>query len=364
MAKQFDYNDQVPTQYYQAFAKAAGCGGPGTFQCLVNADTTTLQNASAAVSTSGEFGTFAFLPVTDGSFIQSAPSRQLFRKAVSGKRALVGVSQSIPQKVSKITPTNLNSSQNNANEGAPLTPPTINSPSSFLSYVRTTFPRLTQSDLIGLLRIYRFNPIPPNPKSPLYDTLGDSGPTALTQSSFAIGPKQLAFNLNSEITFTCPGYWLAEAFSGGGKQSWKYQYSVTPSYHGADLSAYFSVNATVPSRDFIHAFQKLWGNFIINNNPVISLDDAKGTTPGASVPIGNGGNLAWPTYDEKNHVQLDLNTTGGTVEIIPVTPDYSYAVREGEGVRNVFRVVDADKWEGGRGERCRYWRSVAGRVPE
>lgn len=97
VAKQYNYNDQVPTQYYQAFAKAAGCSsgsttpGPSVFSCLVNADTTVLQNASASVSVSGEFGTFAFLPVTDGSFIQAAPSQQLLKKAVSGKRVLVGV---------------------------------------------------------------------------------------------------------------------------------------------------------------------------------------------------------------------------------------------------------------------------------
>ena len=50
-----------------------------------------LQSASATVSTSGEFGTFAFLPVTDGSFIQATPSQQLIKKAVSGKRLLAGV---------------------------------------------------------------------------------------------------------------------------------------------------------------------------------------------------------------------------------------------------------------------------------
>ena len=94
MAKQYKYNDQVPTQYYHAFAEAAGCnGGSSTavFNCLVNADTAVLQNASATVSVSGEFGTFAFLPVTDGTFIQGAPSQQLLEKAVSGKRLLVGV---------------------------------------------------------------------------------------------------------------------------------------------------------------------------------------------------------------------------------------------------------------------------------
>ena len=97
VAKQFNYNDKVPTQYYQAFAEAAGCtGGSNTtnstiFDCLVSADTAVLQNASGTVSESGDFGTFAFLPVTDGNFVQAAPSKQLLEKAVSGKRLLIGV---------------------------------------------------------------------------------------------------------------------------------------------------------------------------------------------------------------------------------------------------------------------------------
>ena len=97
VAKQYNYNDQVPTGYYQAFAEAAGCrsgsetAGSTVFNCLVNADTAVLQNASAKVSVSGDYGTFAFLPVTDGKFIQATPSQQLLRKAVSGKRLLIGV---------------------------------------------------------------------------------------------------------------------------------------------------------------------------------------------------------------------------------------------------------------------------------
>lgn len=97
LAKQYHYNDQVPTQHYEAFAKAAGCiAGSNTtessvFNCLVSANTAVLQNASATVSQSGEFGTFAFLPVTDGNFVQAAPSQQLLEKAVSGKRLLIGV---------------------------------------------------------------------------------------------------------------------------------------------------------------------------------------------------------------------------------------------------------------------------------
>lgn len=245
-----------------------------------------------------------------------------------------------------------------------MTPPTILTAKDFLDYIQTTFPSLTAADKSRLLQIYEFDNTNTDPSAPLFDTLGDRGPTALNQSEFGTGQKQRALNLNAEVTFTCPGYWLAEAFSGAGKQSWKYQYSVTPAYHGADLTAYFSVNATTPTPDFIYAFQKIWGNFIINGSPVISAKDASGSATNATVPRGNGGELLWPSYSETSNIQMNLNTTGGTVENVPVTPDYSYNLRLGPGVTNDFRLVNADTWEDGRGARCRFWREVAPRIPQ
>ena len=94
VAKQYKYSDDVPTQNYEAFAKLAGCtDGPksSVFGCLVNADTAVLQKASAVVSQSGQFGTFAFQPVTDGKFVQTKPSQQLLGNEIQGKRVLIGV---------------------------------------------------------------------------------------------------------------------------------------------------------------------------------------------------------------------------------------------------------------------------------
>jgi len=62
------------------------------FKCLTTKDTVTLQNASAVISGSGRFGTWGFLPVTDGTYIQQLPSQQLLKKQVNGVNALVGVS--------------------------------------------------------------------------------------------------------------------------------------------------------------------------------------------------------------------------------------------------------------------------------
>lgn len=98
LPQQYGYKDWQPSQAYYAFAHWAGClpnqayGGSNQtiFQCLVEANTTTLQYASFNVSMSGKYGTWGFLPVTDGIFVQEEPSLQLLQKRVNGKNILVG----------------------------------------------------------------------------------------------------------------------------------------------------------------------------------------------------------------------------------------------------------------------------------
>ncbi|KAJ5800491.1 CAZyme family CE10 [Penicillium psychrosexuale] len=343
------YDGKVPTGHYQDFAARAGCynganvSEAAVFDCLVNADTDTLQYASANVSISGAWGTWAFLPVVDGDFIQELPSKQLYTKKVSGKRVLSG---------------------NNANEGVPLSPPFVNTTASFLSYVKSTFPLFSRSDYSRLLDIYGFRISSPQDTAPRYDTLGDHGQNALNQSEMATGLQQTVFDIYAESAFDCPSYWLADAFAGNNtKESWKYQYSVTPGYHGADLSAYFSVGATTPTPGMIHAFQKIWGNFIINDTPVISIVDAKGGADNSTVPEGANGDISWPRWNSNSPVLMNLNTTGGTTVYEKVTDNLSYWIRQGPGVTNEFSLADASKWEGGRGKRCEFWRSVGPRVP-
>lgn len=97
---EYRHDDEVPTEHYRAFGRQTDClssddiGGSETFACLVEADTNTLQIASVVVSTSGAWGTFAFLPVIDGDFIRELLSKQLLEEKVSGKRILSGVSNS------------------------------------------------------------------------------------------------------------------------------------------------------------------------------------------------------------------------------------------------------------------------------
>jgi hypothetical protein len=204
-----------------------------------------------------------------------------------------------------------------------------------------------------------------NDTLPRFDTLGNKGPTALNESELGTGLQQTLFDIYAETSFGCPAAWLSEAFSSSGsKESWKYQYSVTPAYHGADLSAYFAVNATTPTAGFRHAFQKIWGNFIINNTPVISVRDATANASNATVPVSNNGkDINWPMYTCSEPIQMDLNSTGGTLQQVVVTSNLTYDLRFDPGVVNVFSLVNAYKWEAGRGERCEFWRKVGKLIP-
>lgn len=232
------------------------------------------------------------------------------------------------------------------------------------NFVSTSLPLFSPSDVDQLNDIYQINNSAPGDSDIRYDTLGTEGPTALTQSAFATGIQQTAFNILAETNFVCPAQWLAAAFSRADLQAWKYQFSVTPGYHGADLSAYFAVDATTPSADFRRAFQKVWGNFIVHDDPTITLDEATAGYANATAPAGAGGNINWPQYTVEHPYMMDLNTTGGDLTQVVVTEDLSYYLRIGAGIVNKFRLVDALSWEGGRGERCDFWMDVSARVPQ
>jgi carboxylesterase type B len=254
LPKQYEYKDWVPSQNYYAFASQAGCtiGGYGNasqtiFDCLLTKDTATLQNASITVTASVTFGTWAFLPVTDGVLVQSLPSTQLLEKRVNGRSLLVG---------------------NNANEGPSFTPQYITSESALLTWLQSTLPEFTTGDLAKVLLYYPIS----DTSGTKFATTGVSGPSALDQSNIATGQQQRAdvslvtisrqINTNSlkniyaELTFVCPSYWMAEAYSGKDRTSYKYQFSALPGTHGADVSAYFGPLGKVPSlsTDYQRAF--------------------------------------------------------------------------------------------------------------
>jgi carboxylesterase type B len=331
---QYGYKDWVPSQSYYAFASLSGCppftaygsSSETILECLRRKDSETLIAASQNISASGTYGTWGFLPVTDGVLVQKLPSQQLLSKAVNGQRLLVG---------------------NNANEGLSFTPQDIETEDDLVAWLELTFPLFTNDDISKILLYYPSTNASMDSSAALFATTGDSGPTSLNQSSVGTGQQQRANNIYAETTFVCPSYWMAEAYSDRGRSSYKYQYSVPVAAHGQDVTAYFGPGTLEQAPDFKYAFMKIWGNFITRNNPSISSQIAHG----ASVSNSTEDNPAssWPAFNIYAPYQLNLNQTGGMPAEIPLTVNLNGTENVGPGLKNDFSLVNAYTWEGGRG---------------
>ncbi|KAK6524937.1 hypothetical protein TWF281_011827 [Arthrobotrys megalospora] len=330
---QYNFNAQKPTKDYLAFAQLAGCynGGPvpassSIITCLRGKDTITLQQANSVVSASGIVGTWAFVPVTDGTYVQQLPSQQLASGKLNGKKHLTG---------------------HNAEEGALFVQPGITDAASFKSYIELLFPSFSPADVSTALSL--FSP-PSSSSGTLFPTLGNTGPTALSQGVFATGYQQAAYNLYAEATFICPSYWIADAFSKKKDGGYKYQYSVAPAMHTTDVGGYFGPIGGVPnmSPEFQRAFMKIWGNFITSSS-----------TPIPGVPSPLKFSLPWSAF------MINLNQTGGVPGTTPIPPvGGPYPANVQPGLVNDFSLENGYTWEGGRGQRCDFWKSVAAKVPQ
>lgn len=356
----YAYNDQVSEERYLRFAKAAGCFTGDTSKpnpaakvlaCLRNASTDALQRANFDVGSGVNYGSWAFTPVVDGTFVKQSPSQQLRSGQINGNHILTS---------------------NNANEGSQFVTPNITSAAEFNAWLLTEYPHLSQFDIDKVNKNYY--PYKDAGATP-YATCGDckGGATAVNVGSYAIGHRQRAIALYSEATFVCPSFWLASAYSkaGYGKAAYKYQFSVPPSNHGLDLVAEgFGTlpNAFAPEigPDFGAALTSVWVNFILNGNPSVGTAVANGnatmqTGSGSCYSLGLYGDqnpvVHWPEYEGSGDAFgsfINLNQTGGSPGIYG-----GPTICAGNDVRNAFRTADGDTWEGGLGKRCAFLRNTA-----
>ncbi|OBT54867.1 hypothetical protein VE04_03758 [Pseudogymnoascus sp. 24MN13] len=338
---QNNYDATFPTQRFYDFSVAAGCPSSGSvFDCLLSKDSMTLQQASSQISTTQTYGTWAFLPVTDGTFIKQLPSKQLLAKKVNGKRILVG---------------------SNANEGALFVPPTISTEADLVAWLHLEFPNVSDGDVAKILAAYPSSSGPVNPNDPMFATTGLGPATALNVSQVATGQQQRGNNIYAEATFVCPSYWLASAYTGNGRTAYKYQYSVPFGGHTDDLPAVFGPAQPNHSDSFVAAFRSIWGKFITTSNPSISAALASGgqpTTSSAPNPV-----TKFPAWTASSPQQINLNITGGTPYTTVTMFGATVTQFQEPGLKNAFSVANANTWEGGRGARCDFWRTIAGKVP-
>lgn len=256
---------------------------------------------------------------------------------------------------------------NNADEGYYFVPQNITTEQDLVEWLELTFPLFSTSDLAKILLYYPARNASVNSNADWFATNGLTPPTAITESPFATGQQQRANDIYAETTFVCPSYWLAEAFSNPPRTSYKYQYSVIPALHAADVVAYFGPwdgeRPPYQGPDFVKAFAHIVGNFVTKDNPSISAALANG----ASSNNTNAANPAtdWPPFDIYAPYQLDLNQTGGREISYDATGgDRNSTIYVGRGLTNQFSSVNAYTWEGGRGYRCDFWKSVGVIVPE
>ncbi|KAK3495436.1 Alpha/Beta hydrolase protein [Neurospora hispaniola] len=150
------------------------------------------------------------------------------------------------------------------------------------------FPKLSATQINSILTANP-NSNPTNRAGPFFETNGLSGANALNMSG---------------ATFVCPAYWFASN----------------------------------QSNDFVLAFRRIWGNFIIIGNPSITSLLANGRSTGNTSPYPVA---VWPAWTES------------APKLVPTQ----------WGFNNAMEVVDADSWEGGRGQRCTFWKQLAPNIP-
>ena len=173
MPPQHNYNAAIPTARYHDLASKAGCGNAADkFACLLAADSMTLQQANSDISISQTYGTWAFVPVTDGEVVQSLPSTQLHDKKVNGANILVG---------------------NNANEGSIFVPVNVTTLPELKAWLKLSYPAFADAQISQILAAYPSSDNPVDPRDLRYATSGLGPATAVNVSQVATGQLQRGY---------------------------------------------------------------------------------------------------------------------------------------------------------------------------
>ena len=328
VAKPYKYDAVQVNRPYFRLADAVDCLVNQTiFQCLVEAPFEALLNASNYIASSELFAVPPFEPVVDGDYLRDSPSQAFSKHKLNGRFALVG---------------------NQANEGFDFTPHTpsaqfpliINTSDVLAAFIKYSFPLLDSNDIEKVVALY--------PESLVLNFTN-------FDELFESVPEEIATNLIAEPIFYCPSMWFAQAL----ERSYRYQFSIPPALHATDLSIYLPENETQAvggpgqnvTASFRTAFLSTWINFILSWDP---------SSPALSPGVSSNG--SWPLYNNYQTPMVNFNVTGGDSDVsYQLLP--TLKIPQVIGGENDFGIIDERLWQGGRGERCDFWRGLGSFVP-
>ncbi|KAJ7234481.1 alpha beta-hydrolase [Mycena rebaudengoi] len=221
LPSQYRYNDRIPELLFSEVVAQSNCTtAADSMACLRAVDVNVLETANNNINGAAFFGTFAFVPVVDGTFIKQRATEALLQRKVNGK-ALLAVT--------------------NTFEGTIFVNQTASQTAS--QYALNLFPGLgtPQANAVGAL----------------YRNLGDQ--------LFEVNAVQ------GESIFICPSYYILHAFPG---RSFKGEFAIPPGLHGNDFAYYFPMGNPPPFNNpsFVNAFAQSFTSFVINLDPNIKVD--------------------------------------------------------------------------------------------
>ncbi|KZP16238.1 alpha/beta-hydrolase [Athelia psychrophila] len=269
LPSQYPGDAVIPATIYNEVASGAGCANAAnTFTCLVAVDAGTLGALGDTIVTDSFFGTFAFVPVVDGTFIVERPTQTLQKGNHNG---------------------DLLFSVTNTFEGSIFvdTNPAV---TDIATYAQNLFPLLTPAQATAVATEY----------AQYSSTL----PTVEDQAIAIMG----------EAIFICPTYYLLQTFDG---TSYKGEFAIAPGSHAEDIAYYFFSDG--PSYDnaaFIASFSSAFLDI------AISLDVNNHTNPASITPPW----YPWNTVSGGTEM-LFSQTTAGAPDIRGVDTDAGLVAR-------------------------------------
>ncbi|KAI5119060.1 hypothetical protein M0805_001519 [Coniferiporia weirii] len=262
LPSQYNYNDAVPEQLYSEVVQQVGCSNSSdTFSCLATADASILETANSAICLDNFFGTFAFIPVVDGSFIVERPMQTILKGKLNGD-VLFSIT--------------------NTFEGRIFVDSDITSNMSLSDYTSQLFPTFGESQIEATVRQYT----------------GIGLDTVVDQAIAIMG----------ESIFICPTYALLNAFKG---RSFKGEFAIPPGNHGEDVSYYFPTGATesIPNVQITASFAGSFLSVVKSLNPNFNALFPESITP------------AWAEYASGDTEMLFNVTESGKAEAHTFTTD-------------------------------------------